>query len=171
MARRKTWNEKLHAPHDLPKVVQISGSMSKKWGAGTCVVPSPLEVNHFMRQVRKGRLVTVNELREALATYHQTDLACPLTTGIFCWIAAHAAEEAIEQGQSRTTPWWRTLKSGGELNPKFPGGYERQRALLESEGHLVIQRGKRMFVDDFEHKLAKLNPETLTDMPSAAYAH
>ena len=51
------------------------------------------------------------------------------------------------------TPWWRTLKIGGELNAKYPGGIEAQMTRLESEGHTVVQRGKRYFVDDFNKKL------------------
>ena len=82
-----TWTEKLHRSNDLPKIVEITGRMSRSWGEGSCVVPAPIEVDHLMRQVKRGRVITSHELRQALAGYHQTDLACPLTTGIFCWIA------------------------------------------------------------------------------------
>ena len=160
MARRKTWNEKLHDAKDLPKVIQISEQSNCSWGRGSCVVPAPLEVDQLMRQVKRGRVVTSTELRETLAASHGTDVACPIVTGIFCWIAAHAAVEAEELGSRRTTPWWRTLKARGELNPKYPGGLERQRALLESEGHTMIVKGKRLFVSDYERRLARLQPET-----------
>ena len=126
--------------------------------------------DHLMRQVKRGRVITSHELRSALATYHETDLACPLTTGIFGWIAAHAAEEAEEQGERRPTPWWRTLKAGGELNPKYPGGLERQRTLLESEGHRVIARGKRLFVEGFEKRLDRLEPSMLSGCLAEAIA-
>jgi len=33
-------------------------------------------------------------------------------------------------------------KSGGELNPKYPGGIEEHKARLELEGHKVIQKEK-----------------------------
>jgi hypothetical protein len=29
------------------------------------------------------------------------------------------------------------LKSGGELNEKYPGGVEKQAALLKEEGHII----------------------------------
>ena len=32
---RKTWQEKLADDNDLPKVVEITDKMSKRWGAGT----------------------------------------------------------------------------------------------------------------------------------------
>lgn len=157
MARKKTWTEKLHDSKDLPKVVEITGAAIKSWGEGTCVVPAPVEVDQLMRQVRKGKITTIRELRQALAEHHQADMACPITTGIFSWIAAHAAVEAEEQGTKRVTPWWRTLKTGGELNPKYPGGPQRQRALLEVEGHTVVQRGQKLFVEGFDQQLATLD--------------
>jgi hypothetical protein len=79
-----------------------------------------------------------------------------MTTGIFAWIAAHAAEEARAAGAKRITPYWRTLKSGGELNPKYPGGIPALSRLLRAEGHRVTRKGGRAVVADFEKSLARL---------------
>ena len=76
-----------------------------------------------------------------------------MCTGIFAWIAAHAAEGAASAGKTRITPYWRTLKSGGELNAKYPGGVEQLKLQLEAEGHRVIAKGKRFFVADYEKRL------------------
>ena len=95
-------------------------------------------------------------MRQSLASKHGTTIACPITTGIFAWIAAQAAAEAEQQGKTRFTPYWRTLKTGGELNPKYPGGIANLRRRLQAEGHRVIQRGKRWFVADFEKKCQEL---------------
>lgn len=57
---------------------------------------------------------------------------------------------------SKTMRARRTLKIGGELNKKYPGGIERQKELLENEGHTIFNRGKKLFVKDFEDKLVKL---------------
>jgi hypothetical protein len=158
MARHKTWREKLADSKDLPKVQRIEGKLSKRWGSGTCVIPAPAEVDAIMRRVPRGKLITINEIRAVLARKHKATMACPITTGIFAWIAAHAAVEADEAGESEITPYWRTLKSGGELNPKYPGGIERLRVLLEAEGHRVIAKGRRFVVDGFERRLADLSP-------------
>jgi len=111
------------------------------------VIPAPIEVDELMQDVPEGQVLTMEELRAKLAERHEADIACPLTTGIFAWIAAHASEEAALAGEPDRTPYWRTLKTGGELNPKYPGGIEIQKAHLESEGHTVIQKGKRYFVE------------------------
>ncbi|MGA2854944.1 MAG: hypothetical protein ABSE90_12540, partial [Verrucomicrobiota bacterium] len=122
---------------------------------GTFVIPAPREVDALMKQVPRRRVVTINELRNALAKKHQTDFACPLTTGIFSWIAAHAAAEAEAEGAKRVTPYWRTLKTGGEINPKYPGGADGVAKRLRAEGHKIVRKGKRMLVADFERALFK----------------
>jgi len=154
--RRKSWVEKLRDSRDLPRVEKITEKMSRRWGTGTVVIPAPLEVDALMRRVPKGKLVTLKEIREALARKHNATIGCPMTTGIFAWIAANAAEEQRRKGIKDITPYWRTLKTGGVLNPKYPGGVERQKELLEREGHRVVQRGKRYIVADYERSLVRL---------------
>jgi hypothetical protein len=148
-SRKKSWREKLADNKGLPKISTIDCTKSKRWGTGTFVIPAPVEVDAAMRQIRHGELTTIEIIRAALAQKHGTTIACPLTTGIFAWIAAHAAAESEAEGARRITPYWRTLKSGGELNPKYPGGVAALRKRLENEGHKIIQRGKRFFVADY----------------------
>jgi hypothetical protein len=142
MKSKRAWREKLADSKDLPKVVKLTGKLSKRWGKGTMVIPAPMEVDTLMKKVRKGKLITINEIRAKLAEKHGTTIACPLTTGIFVWIAAHAAEEAAAEGKKRITPYWCTLKVGGELNVKYPGGVMHHKAKLEAEGHRVVKKGK-----------------------------
>ncbi len=91
---KKSWREKLADSKGLPKTGMIEGKMTTRWGTGTMVIPAPVEVDEIMRKVPKGKLTTINEIRAALARKHRVDVGCPMTTGIFAWIAAHAADEA-----------------------------------------------------------------------------
>jgi hypothetical protein len=154
--KKKSWREKLADSKDLPKVGKVMGKMTRRWGTGTMVIPAPREVDEVMRKVPKGKLVTINEIRGYLAKKHRATIGCPITTGIFAWIAADAAEEAAGVGTKRITPYWRTLKSGGELNPKYPGGIANLKSRLEAEGHRVLQQGRRYLVADFQKRLFKL---------------
>lgn len=153
MKPKKSWQEKLTDSKDLPKVVKITGKMSKRWGTGTVAIPAPIEVDEIMQQVPKGKLITINEIRSIIAKKHNATIGCPITTGIFAWIAANAAAEAAMLGKKRITPYWRTLKSGGELNAKYPGGIPSLKKLLEAEGHKVICKGKKYMVSDFQKYL------------------
>jgi hypothetical protein len=150
---RSTWQEKLDQSKGLPKVVPIGPTMSKQWGEGTVVVPTPREVDSIMKTVPAGKLITIQEIRAIIAKRHGATIGCPLTTGIFAWIAANAAEDDFKSKRKDATPYWRTLKSGGYLNEKYPGGVSAHQVKLEAEGHRVIQRGKRFVVRDFERAL------------------
>jgi hypothetical protein len=155
---RKSWQEKLNDAKGCPKVVPITDKMSQRWGSGTVVIPAPLEVDGYMRSVPEGKLTTINQIREALAKKHGADIGCPITTGIFAWVAANAADEKAFGGEKDITPYWRTLREGGALNPKYPGGIEEQSARLQAEGHVIEmgRGGKTAKVKDFAKKLAKL---------------
>ena len=153
--KRKSWREKLADSKGLPKIGGICGNMTKKWGTGTMVIPAPIEVDEIMRSIPKGKVTTINEIRACLARKHRVNFTCPITTGIFAWIAANAAAEAQAEGKKRITPWWRTLKTGGELNPKYPGGIPVQTKLLRAEGLEILPgKGKKPpAVKDFESRI------------------
>ena len=154
--KRKSWQGKLMDSKDFPRVEKITGKMSKYWGTGTVVIPKPIEVDEIMKKVPKGKLITINQIRSILAKRHGATIGCPICTGIFASIAAHAAEEAAAQGKKEITPYWRTLKVGGVINEKYPGGAVAQKKLLEQEGHKIIQKGKNHVVVDFERYLVNL---------------
>jgi hypothetical protein len=156
MKVKKSWKEKLADSKDLPRVEEITEKMSKGWGTGTVVIPAPMEVDEIMKAVPKGKLITINEIRAKLAKKHSATIGCPITTGIFAWVAANAANEEASEGKKDITPYWRTLKSGGVINEKYPGGTGYQKQLLESEGHRVIEKGKKYVVKDFEKSLVKV---------------
>jgi alkylated DNA nucleotide flippase Atl1 len=156
LPKRKSWSEKLQDSKGLPQVQKITDKMSKRWGTGTVVIPAPMEVNEIMRKVPKGKLTTINDIRAALAKKHGATIGCPITTGIFAWIAAGAAEEEREKGEKDITPYWRTLKTGGVINERYPGGVDVQKKLLEKEGHKVIQKGKKCVVVDYDKSLAEI---------------
>ena len=155
---KKSWQEKLADDKDLPRVVEITDSMSKRWGTGTVVIPAPREVNEIMSRVPTGRLITVNQIREIVAKRHGATIGCPITTGIFISISARAAEEAAAEGKLDTTPYWRTIKSKGELNEKYPGGVEAQAAHLQAEGHTIDwgKTKKKPKVKDFDEALVEV---------------
>jgi alkylated DNA nucleotide flippase Atl1 len=62
------------------------------------------------------------------------------------------------EGKKDITPYWRTLKAGGQLNEKYPDGVDTQAAHLREEGHTIEPgKGKKPpRVKDFERSLAEL---------------
>ena len=152
---KKTYKEKLHSNQDkLPEIKEITQEkLLAKTGPGKMVIPSALELDGLMRSVPKGSVITTAQMRNHMNEKYGAVYTCPLVTGIFTRIAACAAEEEIETGEGIGYAWWRTLKPKGELNEKYPGGIDRQAAELIKEGHRIVQKGKKMFVEDYESAL------------------
>lgn len=147
---KKTYNEKMQFCGDMPKIEEITDLKSiERFGGTRMLIAPPLEYDEVMRKVPRGKVTTSDRIRGYLANKHGADFTCQLTAGIFINIAANASEEREED----KIPYWRTLKKNGELNEKYPGGTEVQKALLEEEGHEIVKKGKRYFVKDFEEKL------------------
>jgi hypothetical protein len=157
MKKKTSWQEKLADSKDFPRIERLE-KKGKSWPGGVYCLPAPIEVDAVMRKVPKGKLITINEIRQILAKKHKADFGCPITTGIFSWIAANAADEMAREGKKRITPYWRTLKTGGILNEKYPGGLKNLKKRLEAEGHRVIQKGrsKHFMVEDFERSIVNI---------------
>lgn len=150
---KKDFNKMLNDNKDMPKIKVINDEKTiKKYGGTRMFLAPPLYYDKLMRKVPKGELITVGQIREYLAKENNADFTCPLTAGIFINIVAWASYQRKED----ITPYWRTLKTNGELNNKYPEGVELQKRLLEEEGHTIIQKGSKYYVKDFESKLIKL---------------
>jgi alkylated DNA nucleotide flippase Atl1 len=143
-----------------PKIVTELPERIRHWGppGASMAISTPREVDGVVRAIPKGKLATVNTIREVLAKRNKTTIACPVTTGIFIHISAKAAAEEEQMGTRKVAPWWRVLKSDGKLNERMPGGLAEHRRRLEAEGFKVVPAGKKgLMVDGFEKKLAKLS--------------
>lgn len=155
--RSKDFNAMLHDSKDMPKFQTITDERSiRKYGGDRMYFAPPIEYDKVMRQVPFGKVITVGEIREHFARLSGADFTEPITAGIFVSIAAWAS---YQRNGDDETPWWRTLKAKGELNPKYPGGIDAQRKRLEAEGHTIIQRGRknlRYYVKDYEDSLFDL---------------
>ena len=153
---KKDFNAMLRDSKDMPKFQTITDQKSiEKYGGDRMYFAPPIEYDRVMRTIPYGRLTTVGEIREYFARQSGADFAEPITAGIFVSIAAWASFQRTED----ETPYWRTLKAGGELNPKYPGGVEAQKEKLEAEGHAVIKKGRtniRYYVKDYEKLLVPL---------------
>lgn len=153
---KKDFNAMLRDGKDMPKIVEITDEKSiEKYGGRRMYFAPPLAYDEIMRRVSKGKVITVGDIRAYFAAQNNADFTDPITAGIFCSIAAWASFQRAED----KTPYWRTLKANGELNPKYPGGVLEQKKLLESEGHTIIKKGRtnvRYYVKDYEKYLYKL---------------
>ena len=147
---KKDFNAMLHESKDMPKIQVITDQKSiDKYGGDRMYFAPPIEYDKIMKRIPYGKVITVGKIREYFAKLSGADFTEPITAGIFVTIAAWASHQRTKD----ETPYWRTLKAKGELNPKYPGGIKAQKSKLEAEGHTIIQRGRtniRYYVSDYE---------------------
>lgn len=150
---KKDFNAMLADSKGMPRIQMVTDPATvRKYGGDRMYFAPPIDYDRAMRRVPRGMVTTVGEIRAFFAREAGADFTEPITAGVFVSIAAWASF----QRQADETPYWRTLKAGGELNPKYPGGIEAQREKLEAEGHTVIRRGRknfRYYVENYEKVL------------------
>lgn len=153
---KKDFNAMLHDSKDMPKYQIITDKKSiEKYGGSNMYFAPPIEYDKVMKLVPYGKVLTVGIIRDYFAKTNRADFTEPITAGIFVSIVAWASY----QRDYDETPYWRILKANGELNAKYPGGIEEQKKKLESEGHTIIQRGRKnitYYVKDYESVLFSL---------------
>ena len=153
---KKDFNAMMNNNKDMPKIQIVSDERTiKKYGGTKMFFEPPIYYDELMKQVPKGKLITIGQMRDYFAKQNNADFTDPMTAGIFVNIVAWASYQRNEN----ITPYWRTLKSDGELNVKYPEAIELQRRLLEEEGHTIITKGKKnikYYVKDFEDSLVEL---------------
>ena len=153
----KDFNAMLRDSKDMPKFQTITDAAAiKKYGGARMYFAPPMAYDEAMKRVPWGRVTTVGAIREYFARQNEADFTEPITAGAFVSIAAWASE----QREADKTPYWRTLKANGELNPQYPGGAEAQKAKLEAEGHIILQKGRtniRYVVADYQNALFIFN--------------
>jgi hypothetical protein len=148
--------QKLNAVQEA-RIVRKLPPRVAHWGppGASMVISTPREIEEVTLSIRKGKLMTLNGLRQVIAKRHQTTITCPVTTGIFLGIVAKAMAEREMMGVKKVAPWWRIVKTDGSLNDKMPGGLAEHRRRLEAEGFKVVRNGKNgMMVEGFEEKIS-----------------
>ena len=153
---KKDFNAMLHKDTGMPKTQIVTDQKTiEKYGGARMYFAPPLAYDEVMKRIPEGKVVTVGQIREFFAQQNGADFTDPITAGIFVSIAAWASE----QRAADPTPYWRTLKANGELNPKYPGGVQAQKEKLEAEGFCILTRGRtniRYYVKDYPAHLYSL---------------
>ena len=112
---KKDFNAMLHDSKDMPKMQTITDQKSiEKYGGDQMYFAPPIAYDEVMKRVPYGKVLTVGAIREYFARKSGADFTEPITAGIFVSIAAWASYQRTFD----ETPYWRSVKAKGELNPK-----------------------------------------------------
>lgn len=153
---KKDFNAMMNEDKGMPKMQIITDeAVIKRYGGTIMYFAPPLDYDALMKRIPYGKIITTGAIRDYLAKQNGGDFTEPITAGAFISIAAWASE----QRETDLTPYWRTLKNKGEINPKYPGGVEAQIEKLEAEGHSIVRRGRknfRYYVENYEEVMYDL---------------
>jgi hypothetical protein len=110
----KTNAEKMNAKP--PHTVRLDKAFAGVPAGALMLISSPQEVAAHLVSLPRGTTMPIQSFRQSLATLHQCDAACPVSTAIFLKIVAEHAWEQIQAGTplSEVPPFWRVL------DPKTP---------------------------------------------------
>ena len=126
---------KLSDPAKQPKVEKLDKDYADMKKGDRMLIATPAIVDSYVREIPKGKSVSMVTMRRDLAAMHDADNTCPLTTGIFLRIVAEASHDAIEHGTAlyRVSPFWRVVEVNSKLNTKlsFGPGFVKERRKKE----------------------------------------
>ena len=134
-AKGKTWTDKVEGtkPHEVK--INENGFADIPPGS-TMLIATPKIIDEYVRQIPKGKQVSLQTMRNDLATEFQAEYTCPVTTGIFLRIVAEAAHEQFSKGRplSKIAPFWRVVDEKSTIGKKVSFGSEFIKTQRKKEG-------------------------------------
>ena len=129
-------------------IVDIPENRVKFFGAhGKMLLPSPATVETLLMKISEKKLITTNLICKELTREFKVQGTCPVTT--------KKALQALLDNPSSTLPYWRVLKTNGELITSFSKSAKDQGSRLQQEGFKIDSKGKVPKVQNFKESLVQ----------------
>ena len=134
--------------HHEDTIVDISKQLERFFScSGKMLKPSIATVEGLICKIPRNELITTDLLRKELAEQFNVQVTCPYDT--------KKALQAIANDSTKKVPFWRVIKTNGELIAYFPGGRMGHTILLSEEGFTVDTTGKVPRVRNFSGSLVQ----------------
>ncbi len=119
MAKKSIQEKFLDDKHVKVEVLDKDFSDMKK--GESIFIASPKILDDYIRQIPKGKSISIKTMRKDLAIANKADNTCPLTTGIFLRILAEKNYEDMANGKSlsKIAPFWRVIDPKSPILKKF----------------------------------------------------
>jgi hypothetical protein len=134
--RGKTWADKVNDRTKVHQVKKLDKDFADMPANSMMLIATPKIIDGYVRQIPKGKSVSLGTMRQDLANEYRAEHTCPVTSGIFLRIVAEAAYEQLEQGKplNKVTPFWRVVDEKSTLNKKLSFGPDFVKQQREKEG-------------------------------------
>jgi hypothetical protein len=132
----KTWTEKMNDSSKAAVVKKTDKPFADIPAGGKMLIATPKIIDAYIRQIPKGKSVSLLTMRQDLALEFNAEYTCPVTTGIFLRIVSESAHEQWKAGKTigRVTPFWRVVDSASALNKKLSFGETFVKTHRKKEG-------------------------------------
>ena len=141
---RTSWETKLR-PDLAAQVVE-----DRRRG-GRLLLPTPLLVAEAVSAIPRGSVLTIGQLRTALAKRFEAATTCPLMTGVFARILAGVVVEDLAHRRKPRVPIWRLVRDDGTLHPNWPLDALYRATMLREEGVRLTHRNRHWAAIDTQH--------------------
>ena len=133
--KKKSWAEKLNSKKEI-QIKKVDFDFADIIAGSSMLIATPEVVDDYVKQIPKGKNVSIKTLRNDLAHTYGADVTCPLTAGIFLRIVAEAAYEEYQKTNSLKgiTPFWRVIDPKSKLASKLSFGKDLLIEQREKEG-------------------------------------
>jgi len=118
---------------------------------GRLLLPTPLLVAEAVADIPRGSVLTIGQLRTALAERFDAAVTCPLMTGVFARILAGVVVEDLARRRRPRVPIWRLVRDDGTLHPNWPLDALYRAAMLREEGVRLTRRRGHWAAIDTQH--------------------
>jgi hypothetical protein len=144
--RGKTWADKL-SPARKPEVKRNDKGFADIPPGCTMLIATPKVVDDYVRNIPKGKSVSLQTMRKDMAAEYSAQYTCPVTAGIFLRIVSEAAYEQHEKGKAirNITPFWRMVDANSTIGKKlsFGSGFVKKQRAREGLDPKVQTRSKK----------------------------
>ena len=125
MAKKKTWLDKLNEKKE-PQIKRTETDFADIPAGSSMFIATPQIIDQYIQEIGFGKRIDTRTLRKDLASEHNADYTCPVTTGIFLRIVAEANYEKFQQGQpiEDITPFWRVIEPNSPLARRLAFGQD-----------------------------------------------
>ncbi|MCU0418027.1 MAG: hypothetical protein MUC38_00085 [Cyclobacteriaceae bacterium] len=133
---KKSWTDKVNDPTKSFIVKKLDNGFADMPAGAKMLIATPKIVDDYVRDIPKGKSVTLKTLRSDLAREYRAEYTCPVTTGIFLRLVSEAAHEQLTQGKplGNVAPFWRVVGPQSALNKKLSFGESFVKKQRKAEG-------------------------------------
>lgn len=118
----KSWNEKYDIANAKGhEIKRVNKDMMGMKAGQLMLIATPKMVAEIIATIPEGEIKDTGFLRAELAKQSETDVTCPVTTGIFVRIICEASNEDYQNGAnlSELVPFWRVLGEKAPIRKKL----------------------------------------------------